>query len=412
MNGLKLAFLLAALLVIATISGWEQIEWVFYSGLAFLVIAFFWSRASLVGIGLHRTLDTDRVFAGSEVRERYRMINRSLIPKTWIAFRDSSTLPGHSGSASLSVWSRSETTWGTTTRAERRGRYRLGPVVLESGDPFGLFGHRRALDLTHELLVYPKLVTLPRSVRLGGELSGGTRIAPGRSASSPVIRTLRQYVVGDPMNQIAWRASARHGSLLVKELEPDPVSDEWILLDLAPVTSKAGRDATEYAVSLAASFALEWLDSARDVGLLVNRAIPAVVDADAGDRQRFRILETLAVVEPYGEANPAALIGRYAGRFSRSTSVVVISTGPGMDLVTPLRHLTQRGVPVLAFAVGGDTTLTGGDGWADLESSGVAVSRLDAGGEARHQTADRGQTRAYDHDAMKLVTFRCNRMRP
>jgi hypothetical protein len=76
------------------------------------------------------------------------------------------------------------------------------------------------------------------------------------------------------------------------------------------------------------------------------------------------------------------LIARYASRFSRSTSLVVISTGSGRDLVTPLLHLTQRGVPVLAFAVARDSKGSE-DGWGELESSGIAVTRLDARGETR-----------------------------
>lgn len=380
MNGLKLGLLLFALLIATNVAGWDDIEWVFYSGFALLIIAFIWSRASLIGVGLRRTLDTDRVFAGDEVRERFDAVNRSLVPKTWITFHDRSTLPGHALSSAISIGGRSETTWVNRTRAERRGRFRLGPIELRSGDPFGLFTQRRSLDLIHEVLIYPRLVPLPVPSRRGGELSGGTRVAPGRSSSSPVVRSLRQYVVGDPMNQIAWRSSARHGALLVKELEPDPVTDEWILLDLAPVEGRNGRKSVEYAVSLAASFALEWLDAARDVGLLVNRAIPAIVDADAGDRQRFRILETLAIVEPYGEANPAGLIARFASRFSRSTSLVVISTGTGGDLVRPLQHLAQRGVPMLVFAIGERRFNLASPGWAGVESSGIDVTRLSPDG--------------------------------
>lgn len=380
MNGFKLLLLLLGLLVAITIAGWSELEWIVYSGLALLAIAWFWSRASLIGVGFSRTLDGDRVFAGSEVRERFRVSNRSLFPRTWIDVRDRSTLPGHASVRSVGVRGRSETRWTATTTAQQRGRYRLGPVELRSGDPFGLFVLRKSLDLTHELLVYPKLVPLPEAARTGGVLTGATQIAPGRSASSPVIRSLRQYVTGDPWNHIAWRASARYGSFLVKELEPDPIADEWILLDLAP---RAGRErkVTEHAVSLAASFAVERLDAARDVGLLVNRRIPAVVDADAGDRQRLRILETLAVVEPYGEADPAVLVSRFANRFSRSTSIVVISTATGDLLVKPLRHLVERGIPVLVIAMG--TALPGDQGaWSAVESLGVTMVRYAVDGTA------------------------------
>ena len=382
MNGIKLGLLLLALLVAATIADWEGVSWVFFSGLALLVISFFWARASLIGVGLTRTLDADRVFAGDEVRERFHIRNRSIFPKTWIAVQDRSTLPGHAVGRSVSVGGRSEGSWLVRTRTQRRGRYRLGPIELRSGDPFGLFSERRRLDLIHELMVYPALVALPPRERTGGELSGASRIAPGRTAGSPVIRSLRQYAVGDPMNHIAWRASARHGSLLVKELEPDPVSDEWVLLDLADTTDTSSRRATEYAVSLAASYAMEWLDAGRDVGLLVNRAIPAVVSADAGDRQRLRILETLAVVEPYGQASPGDLIARFAGHLSRTTGLVVISTRDGDSFVKPLEHLAARGVPLLVNSIAPAPDRFG-EGWRDVESLGVPVTRLTPDG-ARH----------------------------
>lgn len=382
MNGVKLGLLLLALLIAATIADWDGVTWIFYSGLALLVIAFFWARASLIGVGLSRTLDADRVFAGDEVRERFSIRNRSIIPKTWIAVQDRSTLPGHGVGRAVSVGGRSEGSWLARTRVQRRGRYRLGPLELRSGDPFGLFSEHRKLELVHELVVYPALVELPPRERSGGELSGASRIAPGRTAGSPVIRSLRQYAVGDPMNQIAWRASARHGSLLVKELEPDPVSDEWVLLDLADSRDASNRRATEYAVSLAASYAMEWLDAGRDVGLLVNRAIPAVVSADAGDRQRLRILETLAVVEPYGQSNPGELIARFAGRFSRTTGLVVVSTGDGESFVKPLEHLAARGVPLMVVSVA-KTNDDADDGWRDVEGLGISVTRLTPDGVRR-----------------------------
>ncbi|HEV2129153.1 MAG TPA: DUF58 domain-containing protein [Thermomicrobiales bacterium] len=378
MNGLKLGLLLLALLVAVTISEWRELEWIVYSGLALLFVAWVWSRASLIGVGFQRTLDADRVFAGTDVREQFRLTNRSHIPKTWVAVTDRSTLPGHAFVRSTSIGRRSATCWEVSTQAHQRGRYRLGPVELQSGDPFGLFTNRSQVELSHELLVYPRLVPLPKGERFGAELSGATRVAPGRSAGSPVIRSLRQYVVGDPVNRIAWRSSARHGLLLIKELEPDPVSDEWILLDLVPQHGRERR-ATELAVSLGASFAIERLDAARDVGLLVNRCIPAIVDADAGDRQRLRILETLAVVEPYGDADPSSLISRFGARFSRSTNVVVVSTGSGRRHVQSLRHLLQRGVPVLAIAVG--VTENADDGWTEVERLGVEVIRYSASAE-------------------------------
>lgn len=385
MNGLKLGLILFALLVVVTVFGWDDIEWVFYSGVLLLTVAFIWSQMSLVGISVERTIEADRVFAGNDVRERFQIMNRSRIPKTWMEFHDRSTLPGHSPSREVTVRGHAETRWTKVTRAERRGRYRLGPVEIRAGDPFGLFSRRRSLELSHEVLVYPGIVPLPERSADEGERSGNTQRGRGRVATSPIIRSLRQYAVGDPWNQIAWKASARHGSLMVKELDPDPVTDEWVLLDLSSSQQRRHRAAIEYAVSLTASFCLEWIDAGRDVGLLVNRAMPAVVDAEAGDRQRLKILETLAVVEPYGEANPGTLIGRFASRFSRSTGLVVISTGDGSGFIEPLQHLMRRAVPLTVIAVGDRHEQDQQSCWSEVLAAGIPVMMLASTGDEYRQ---------------------------
>ncbi len=377
-NAIKLGLIIAILLIVATIAEWEDIEWPFYSGVVLLLIAYVWSRSSLVSVGFERTLEADRVFAGSSVRERFRVSNHSLLPKTWLVFRDGSTLPGYDPSRSVTVKSRSDAVWASEARPEHRGRYRIGPVTLESGDPFGLFDTRRQIEHSHGLLVYPRIVELPERASMGGELSGAPRQAPGRSVSSPIIRSVRQYVPGDPWNRIAWSASARHGTLLVKEFDPDPTSDKWIFLELNTASAELSEAPTEYAVSLAASFALDWLDTGRDVGLLVNRSIPAIVEADAGDRQRLRILETLAVVEPFGDPAPSDLIARFASKLSRATGLVVISTGNGAGFAPPLVHLSHQGVPIVAVAVTPPAPSDDADRWADLEAEGIPVTRIAA----------------------------------
>lgn len=378
-NALKVFVIISTLLVVATIAEWDEIEWPFYSGVALLILAWVWSRSSLVGVGFERTLEADRVFAGDSVRERFLVRNHSWLPKTWLIFRDDSTVPGYHPSRSVRVGSRSDASWSGELHAEHRGRYRIGPVTLESGDPFGLFETRRRIEQSHELTVYPRIVDLPRRDTIGGDLSGASKHLPGRSVSSPIIRGVRQYVPGDPRNHIAWSASARHGSLLVKQFDPDPISDEWIFLDLNTDAHRQSKASTEHAVSLAASFALEWLGTGRDVGLLVNRHIPAIVEADAGDRQRLRILETLAVVEPFGDVDPARLIARFASKFSRATGLIVISTGDGTGFIRPLVHLSRLGVPLAVIAVTGQAQR--GDGhnasWDDVEAEGIAVSRVD-----------------------------------
>ena len=63
--------------------------------------------------------------------------------------------------------------WKVLAKAIRRGRYKLGPIVLRSGDPFGLFPRETRVPTEALLLVYPRVVPLPHWQLPGSMLEGG-----------------------------------------------------------------------------------------------------------------------------------------------------------------------------------------------------------------------------------------------
>lgn len=99
--------------------------------------------------------------------------------------------------------------------APRRGWQRLGRIRLHCEYPFGLFRVWSWLNPDFGALVYPRLE----------ETSAPLPLAHDASAELPVRRSgdefamLRDYHPSDPRRSIAWKASARHDTLLVKEFE-------------------------------------------------------------------------------------------------------------------------------------------------------------------------------------------------
>jgi len=110
--------------------------------------------------------------------------------------------------------------------ASLRGWCRVGRIRLYSEYPFGLFQVWSWLNPDFAALVYPRIEIgappLPRADDAAAE------VATKRSGDE--FGMLRDYHPSDPRRSIAWKASARHDTLLVKEFEQrrgQDVALEW-----------------------------------------------------------------------------------------------------------------------------------------------------------------------------------------
>jgi len=401
-GGLKLGLVIVVLFVVAVVNDWSTPDELIITLLVVLGIAWIWSRVSLQRLGFARSLSLDRVRAGESVREELSLRNHALLPKLWVECRDHSTLPGYKASQVVSLGAKGVARWETLALCDRRGRFRLGPVTVRSGDPLGLFQVERVIPVTHELIVYPAALEV-RAVPLpAANMSGGRAANRPMAVAAQTISGLREYASGDPLNHISWSATARRGQMMVKEFDPDPTSDVWVMADLdsnpdarsiawADLAQEGAGDAPhllpgsgeETVIALAASIAERALNEGRKVGLLVNRAMPIRLEPDNSQRQWFRIFETLALATPFGQRSLSEAIAADARRFSRTSGLVVVTDSPAHEWVAAAQALVQRHVPVTAVIVTGSprevesvfTALV-----EKLAAAHVAVSQFDVRG--------------------------------
>ena len=98
---------------------------------------------------------------------------------------------------------------------ERRGWMRPGRLKLWTDQPLGLFVIWSWLNPDFSVLIYPAIEeTAPPFPSDGQNFGSRTVRHTGDEYSG-----LRDYRSGDPQRHIAWKASARHDSLLVRETE-------------------------------------------------------------------------------------------------------------------------------------------------------------------------------------------------
>lgn len=97
----------------------------------------------------------------------------------------------------------------------QRGWLRPGRLKLWTEQPFGLFILWSWLNPPLELLIYPAIEQDAPPLPLGQGKDGSRAVA----GEGQEYANLREYRTGDPPRQIAWKASARHDSLFVREHE-------------------------------------------------------------------------------------------------------------------------------------------------------------------------------------------------
>jgi uncharacterized protein (DUF58 family) len=124
-----------------------------------------------------------------------------------------------------------------TVHAPRVGRWGIHGVALEvrsamlGGD--GLY--EVPLHFANPLgieVVPPSLLALIESPRGGRARHSSEAGRPSNVAgASDELRELRDHAPGDPFRRIAWKASARRGKLLVREMEREDRAVVWLVMD-------------------------------------------------------------------------------------------------------------------------------------------------------------------------------------
>ena len=106
----------------------------------------------------------------------------------------------------------------------RRGWLAVGRLTLSTEYPFGMFRAWSVLNPDQSLLVYPAPEPGAPPLPRGESRDGHARPTPGGDD----WQGLREFRTGDARRLVAWKASARHDRLLVKEFA-SPVADELLL---------------------------------------------------------------------------------------------------------------------------------------------------------------------------------------
>lgn len=336
----------AVLLIAAFSTGEEFLFYLLYLAVLVLGGSYVAVRLGLTDLEAGYAVSQLSGHVGEQMRVTYTLRNGSRLPKPWLEVHNPTTLPGSLPGRAISLGSRSERSWLVRVPLVRRGHFRIEPLHIRTGDPFGFFEASATVGQGVSVIVYPKLEPLP-AWRLPTASLEGSHASPERTLqTTPLATTVRPYAPGDSMNRIHWRTTARLGEIQVKEFELEQTADAWIILDLqrSIQTGRGEASTTEVAIQAAASIAHKAIGENRAVGMTVNASRTAHLPADRGGRQHLKIMQLLAAVEADGSSPLLETLVVTMGRLRRGMTAVVITASLDPAWVRALGALRARGV--------------------------------------------------------------------
>ncbi|HEX2212591.1 MAG TPA: DUF58 domain-containing protein, partial [Mycobacterium sp.] len=263
----------------------------------------------------------------------------------------------------------------TTLRPVRRGDQESALITVRSTGPLGLAGRQSSHQVPWQVRILPPFLSrkhLPSRLARLRELEGNTPVLIRGQGTE--FDSLREYVIGDDVRSIDWRASARRADVVVRTWRPERDQRVVIVLDTGRTSAgRVGVDPTQARSSPtgAADHPSGWprLDWSMDAALLL-----AALASRAGDHVDFlahdrltraavfnasrtellaQLVEAMAPIEPaLIESDAAAMVASVQRRARRRALVVLLTdlNASALDegLMAVLGQLTSKHEVLLA----------------------------------------------------------------
>ena len=281
------------------------------------------------------------------------------------------------------------------------GYHVLHGAALTFGEVLGLFEIEAFFPNPIGIKVFPRTAALRgQPVRaLGGALHEQVGLHHVRRRGlSGELRELREHSHGDPFKFIAWKATARRGQLMVRDLENEIVTTHVALLDLGAGMRQGppGKTPLDWASDAVAALAKAAVTSSDRVGLVGFDTRPIVeLPPDTGHHHYLRLVDRLL-----------------DGRAAIDSDLTDVTAGELVAIVA--RYLAHQEALDLRVKIAPPLDdpqwahiQAGPDGQLyDVAAAGRICTRLIDAMLARDGTADRARPPAVAEDDAQLVPLR------
>lgn len=238
---------------------------------------FLYSRFGLKKTEYTRYFSEPAVFEGEQVEMMEEIANRKVLPIPWLRLesrihpslkfqqQDNLDIAGEQFHRSLfSLLPYQKITRRHQVTCRKRGYYWMRTAAMTSGDFLGLAETNQTVEVSAELLVYPKLVSMDDMPLPSNSWQGDYSVRRWIVDDPFVLAGVREYASGDSLNMLNWKATARTGELQVNKndyttdyhlmiyINFDLMEDNWMPITNEPLLETAisyAASIAEYAIS-------------------------------------------------------------------------------------------------------------------------------------------------------------------
>ena len=292
-----------------TLAGLIRLNYLFISAgmvmLTFVVLSSFLD-VWMPNVKIRRETSSDNIFEDGDMNVRFIVKNKGLgigFVEIYDELPPQARITKGSNYTLLYMRPWQEVSFEYSLKLPLRGHYHLGPVKLRVKDAFDLFYNEKIEESLHSFSVFPQIEVLEEQViksRAPKLLSGAMPL--NVIGAGTEFYSLREFVPGDSLRSVNWKALAKKGKMMVNETVREDVMDVILLVDAREVSAVGGgRDTPlEMSCRAAATYAKHLLDERNNVALMIYGDTVDRVDLDRGEHHLFKILTSLSSAKPQG----------------------------------------------------------------------------------------------------------------
>ena len=378
---LRIIWFLIPTLIVFLFFPFRIMQWLSLLAFFLLVGTYAFSFILYSSIGVSAQMPVTYGYRGQELGFSIDVINESRLAAVNLAltvFTPSEIQSQLKAQALLTVRGRDRERFRIPLEMRRRGEYSISPVILDGCDPFGLFPWQVRFRGVCTLVIYPTIhraAFKPERGFPGGSMAVQNRIYE----DSTRIGSIRDYMPGDDLRRIHWKASAKTGELRTNQLLFALDAPAVILLDL-DVESYPRRyrhEHIERAVEIAATLAHRYGLLKQRIGFVSNGSdggSPPVVPPQGTESSGPLLLRILARIQPgRGGADPVSAFLAAGFAVQAGMSCLLITPRSPEFYAAQLHHPRLVALRPFFFHLGGDA--------ARVQHPGITYRRVPDLGE-------------------------------
>ncbi|MFT7669398.1 MAG: hypothetical protein ACI8X5_002098 [Planctomycetota bacterium] len=238
------------------------------------------------------------------------------------------------GGPDVAVLADGKTLFKRSYSSRTRGSQELGDLRLRLRGPLGLIQRQAFLRGSQRILIDPPLAGLSRILKLAASERwhdlGVRRLR--RRGGLTEFESLREYVHGDELNLIDWKAFARRGRPIVREFQEERGQELIVLVDggrrMGATTASGDHEAwtkLDHAIDTGLELAAVALQAGDRVGFAIyDHRLRVYVPPVKGRRQLGRIKEAVFAELPSGRDSDLGRALRELSLLHRRRALLVI----------------------------------------------------------------------------------------